>query len=137
MDLLKQLTLWLASGTEAAAALVIALAALEATVRSLGLFLRRSTREPSDTDAGTHDAKEEIRLKLGRWLALSLEFALAADILRTAVAPSWDEIGKLAAIAVLRTALNFFLQREIDGARARQAGGDAGFRSERRAPRAD
>ncbi len=122
MDLLKQLTLWLASGTEAAAALIIALAALEATVRSLALFVRRSVRETDDGDGGTHDRKEEIRLKLGRWLALSLEFALAADILRTAVAPSWDEIGKLAAIAVLRTALNFFLQREIDGAKARHDG---------------
>ena len=121
MNLLKQLTLWLASGTEAAAALVIALAAMEATVRSLALFVRRSARDPSDADRGASDAKEEIRLKLGRWLALSLEFALAADILRTAVAPTWDEIGKLAAIAVLRTALNFFLQREIDGAKARQS----------------
>ena len=128
MDLLKQITLWLASGTEAAAALVIALAAIEATVRSLTLFLRRSTREPSEVDTGSHDTKEEIRLKLGRWLALSLEFALAADILRTAVAPTWDEIEKLAAIAVLRTALNFFLQREIDGAKARQVERNAGVR---------
>lgn len=126
MDLLKQITLWLASGTEAAAALVIALAAIEATVRALRLFVHRSTREPNDDDRGSHDVKEEIRLKLGRWLALSLEFALAADILRTAVAPSWDEIGKLAAIAVLRTALNFFLQREIDGAQARQNRAAAG-----------
>ena len=118
MEVLKQVTLWLASGTEAAAALIIALAALEATVRSLALFTRLSARGPGDHD--THDVKEEIRLKLGRWLALSLEFALAADILRTAVAPTWDEIGKLAAIAVLRTALNFFLQREIDSAQARQ-----------------
>ena len=38
---------------------------------------------------------------------------LGADILRTAVEPSWDEIGRLAAIAAIRTALNFFLQREI------------------------
>ena len=121
MDLLKQITLWLASGTEAAAAVVIALAVAEATFRSLALFFRRSTREPSDSNQGSHDTKEEIRLKLGRWLALSLEFALAADILRTAVAPTWDEIGKLAAIAVLRTALNFFLQREIDSAQSRQA----------------
>ena len=36
-----------------------------------------------------------------------------ADILRTAVEPSWDEIGRLAAIAAIRTALNYFLQREI------------------------
>ena len=57
---------------------------------------------------------EQVRLNLGRWLALALEFELAADILRTAVAPTWNEIGQLAAIIVLRTALNFFLQREID-----------------------
>ena len=115
MDVLKQITLWLASGTEAAAAIVIAAAAIEATLASLALFVRR-TPAPGST---SRDAKEEIRLRLGRWLALSLEFALAADILRTAVAPTWDEIGKLAAIAVLRTALNFFLQREIDSAQAR------------------
>ena len=120
MEYLKQITIWLASGTEAAAALIIALAAFEATVRSLLLFVHRSARAPGPDGHDAHDVKEEIRLKLGRWLALSLEFALAADILRTAVAPTWDEIGKLAAIAVLRTALNFFLQREIDTAQARQ-----------------
>jgi uncharacterized membrane protein len=54
-----------------------------------------------------------VRLQLGRWLSLALEFELAADILRTAIAPSWDEIGKLAAIVVLRTLLNYFLEREI------------------------
>jgi hypothetical protein len=51
--------------------------------------------------------------RLGRSLALSLEFLLGADILRTAVEPSWDKIGRLAAIAAIRTALNYFLQREI------------------------
>ena len=44
---------------------------------------------------------------------LGLEFPLAADILRTAVAPSWKDIGQLAAIAVLRTGLNYGLEREI------------------------
>ena len=63
---------------------------------------------------------EGLRLGLGRSLALSLEFLLGADILRTAVEPSWDEIGRLAAIAAIRTALNFFLQREIDEAEARE-----------------
>jgi uncharacterized membrane protein len=45
---------------------------------------------------------------------VTLEFELAADILNTAVTPTWNEIGKLAAIATLRTALNYFLQRDID-----------------------
>jgi uncharacterized membrane protein len=57
--------------------------------------------------------RERIRLSIGRALALALEFLLAADIVRTPVAPSWDDIGKLAAIAAIRTALNFFLQREL------------------------
>ncbi|MTE22010.1 DUF1622 domain-containing protein [Streptomyces sp. TRM43335] len=59
-----------------------------------------------------------IRLGLGRFLALGLEFQLAGDVLRTAVAPSFTEIGQLAAIAAIRTALNFFLGREIAAERA-------------------
>lgn len=58
-------------------------------------------------------AKNEIRMTLGRWLAVALEFELAADILNTAVTPTWNDIEKLAAIAALRTALNYFLDRDI------------------------
>lgn len=104
-ELLKTWTLYLASGIEAAAGAVIGAAALEAAIRSLLVYVRRS-------QAGT--STEEVRLRLGRWLALGLEFELAADILRTAVAPTWNEIGQLAAIIVLRTALNYFLQQEIN-----------------------
>jgi uncharacterized membrane protein len=117
-EFFKSLTLYLASGTEAAAAIVIGLAAIEATIRALLLFLpNRTASGPHDP---SHDAKEVVRLKLGRWLALALEFELAADILRTAVAPTWDEIGQLAAIVVLRTVLNYFLQKEIDKAEERR-----------------
>ncbi len=56
----------------------------------------------------------KIRLLLARYLALALEFQLGADILSTAISPSWDQIGKLGAIAVIRTALNFFLSREME-----------------------
>ena len=54
-----------------------------------------------------------VRLTLGRFLALGLEFQLASDVLRTAVAPSFTELGQLAAVAAIRTALNYFLSREI------------------------
>ena len=54
-----------------------------------------------------------IRLDLSRFLALGLEFQLAADILGTAVSPSFTQLAQLAAIAAIRTALNFFLSREI------------------------
>jgi len=70
-----------------------------------------------------------VRLVLGRFLALGLEFQLAADILRTAVAPSFRELGQLAAVATIRTALNFFLGREIREERDQIAqGADTGVR---------
>jgi uncharacterized membrane protein len=56
-------------------------------------------------------------------LALALEFQLGADILSTAIAPSWEQIGKLGAIAVIRTALNFFLSKEMQDER-KQGGGE-------------
>jgi uncharacterized membrane protein len=59
------------------------------------------------------ESYNEIRLTLARYLALALEFQLGADILSTAIAPSWDQIGKLGAIAVIRTTLNYFLTREM------------------------
>lgn len=69
----------------------------------------------------------KVRLDLGRMLALGLEFQLASDILRTAVAPTLKEIGELAAVAAIRTALNYFLAREIKEEReeiARNGDGD-------------
>ncbi len=60
----------------------------------------------------------KIRLSLGRFLVLGLEFQLAGDVLPTAVAPSFTEIGRLAAVAAIRTVLNFFLTREIAPERA-------------------
>ena len=54
-----------------------------------------------------------LRLSLARYLIVALEFQLAADILGTAIAPGWEEIGQLSAIAVIRTVLNYFLEREV------------------------
>ncbi len=56
---------------------------------------------------------KNLRVQFGSSLTLALELLLAADILATAIAPTWDDIGKLAAIAALRTALNYFLEREL------------------------
>jgi uncharacterized membrane protein len=61
---------------------------------------------------GQADEIEGCQLWL-RFATLALEFALAADILRTAVAPTWDDISKLAVIATIRTMLNYFLAKDI------------------------
>ena len=122
MESLKVLVLWCSAGAEVAAALVVGLATIEALVRSLIAFVRSSMRAG---DARADEEKQEIRLRLGRWLTLALEFLVAADILRTTVAPTWTEIGQLAAIIALRTLLNYFLEKEIEAtaARARRRAG--------------
>ena len=55
----------------------------------------------------------QVRFVFSRYLIMGLEFQLAADIIGTAVSPSWDQLGKLAVIATIRTFLSFFLQYEI------------------------
>jgi uncharacterized membrane protein len=95
----------LSRAVEVAAALIISAAALEATIKAVILFIQRGSPP---------HAKTEVRLTLGRWLAVGLEFLLAGDILRTSVAPTWNDIGQLAAIAALRTGLNYFLGKEIE-----------------------
>jgi uncharacterized membrane protein len=60
------------------------------------------------------DSNTEIRLYLGRFLALGLEFQIGADILSTAVAPTFDDVLLLGAIVVIRTVLNYFLSKELD-----------------------
>ena len=87
---------------EAGGAIVIMIGAVVATVKFVVALGRRDINQFS-----------AVRLTLARFLVLGLEFQLAADVLRTAISPSFEEIGKLAAIAAIRTILNYFLNREI------------------------
>ena len=88
---------------EAAGAIVIVVGCALSFGRFLLVACRREGMSPF----------APVRLDLGRFLALGLEFQLGADILRTAVAPTFAELAQLATIAAIRTALNFFLGREI------------------------
>lgn len=93
---------WLRLLVEALGALVIAVGVLVVLAGLARHALARS-----------RDGFAPVRLAFARYLMLALELQLAADILSTAVAPTWDRIGKLAAIAVIRTALNYFLAKEL------------------------
>lgn len=104
--LAKQLIAQLAVAIEVIAGGIVALATIEATYHTLSLFFWR--RRVADAH------QNKVRLRFGSWLVMALEFTLAADILRSAISPTWSDIGKLAAIALLRSALNFLLQREIE-----------------------
>lgn len=96
----------IALGVEAAGVTVAAFGACQAFLRVIGMM-----RLPDPELA----VGREIWLRFAVWIALSLEFALAADLIRTAIAiPTWASIGQLAAIAAIRTALNFFLARDME-----------------------
>ncbi len=89
---------------EAAGALIIFVGAAIAFVRFIDAALVHRTNPHRFVS---------VRLGLGRFLALGLEFQLASDVLKTAVSPTLTEIGQMAAIAAIRTALNYFLAKEI------------------------
>ncbi len=95
---------WLRLGLEAVGAAIVAIGGVRGIVG-----LASGLTGPGEQSFGL------VRLTLARYLSLALEFQLAADILSTAIAPSWDQIGKLGAIAVIRTGLNYFLAREMAG----------------------
>jgi uncharacterized membrane protein len=100
----KDFSLTLSLFVQACAAFIIAVA----VVKGIGLYVLQLVR-PADGAA----ALDRNRLALARSLSLSLEFLIGADILRTAVAPTWTDIGQLAAIVAIRTTLNYFLAREL------------------------
>jgi len=110
---------YVALALNAIAIVVIAAGAIAAVAGIVGAALqRRGVNGPES---------RRIWLDFARWLVAGLTFQLAADIVETAVAPDWEDIGKLAAIAVIRTFLTYFLDRDIDSVRERQrqtAGGD-------------
>jgi uncharacterized membrane protein len=109
---------------EAAGAVIIFTGAVVGFIRFVLVSLR--SRQAQDY--------VPIRLDFGRFLALGLDFQLAGDILRTAIAPTFNEIGQLAAIAAIRTALNYFLAREIKEERAEIAQRDDGSDTPKQGP---
>jgi len=95
---------YIALSLEALALLVVAIGAVEAAI---GIF-RAMVRHASNA------AKRSVWLDFARGLVAGLTFQLAADVVATTVAPSWDQIGRVAAIAAIRTFLTFFLDRDIE-----------------------
>mgnify|MGYP003585697245 FL=1 len=97
---------------ESLSVIFIAVGAIDAVLRLLPAFRFRRM---------THGVRRDAWLSLARWLLLGLEFMLAADIVETANSPSWEDIGKLGALAGIRTFLNYFLERDLDAAARTEA----------------
>jgi len=92
---------------EGIAVVVIVFGALETLVHLAAQLIRERTP----------GWRRGLFMGFGRWLTLGLEFALAADIVRTVISPTWNDIGQLAAITLIRTFLNYFLEKDLGATR--------------------
>lgn len=101
-DAVRACVEWIRLIVEATGALIVSLG----FVVSLATLIRVQVKERTAEFT-------RVRLILARYLALALEFQLAADILSTSISPTWERIGRLAAIAIIRTGLNYFLSKEM------------------------
>ena len=102
-EIAKTITIYISHTLEIISALVIAVALLQLVFNYFRSF----------AGGGKNITAEEARVKFGSSVAVALELLLGGDVLATAVTPSWNDIGKLAAIATIRTILNYFLEREL------------------------
>ena len=90
---------------EMAAVIVVAFGAADAFARLLWIVV---------TPSASLGERKGLWRRFGMWLLLGLEFELAADIVGSVVSPTWKDIGQLGAIAVIRTFLNYFLQKDLE-----------------------
>jgi uncharacterized membrane protein len=102
---------WISLLTDYAVVAIDAMAVLIIVAGTIEMFVAcvRSVFAPSPTGQDLRDAY----LRYARWLMAGLTFQLANDVIISARAPTWDDIGRLAAIAFIRTFLNFFIERDI------------------------
>ena len=108
---------WLVFATENAIVIIDALALIIIVVGTVEAFisgLRAMLAEPSGHE------RRDIWLRYARWLVAGLTFQLAADIIETSITTEWQAVGRIAAIALIRTFLNYFLDRDLEDVRRRQ-----------------
>jgi len=115
-SLLQAVASHVALALQAVAILIVALGSVRAVLHI--------TRTPLVARPGAADPRDGW-LEYARWLVAALTFQLGADIVATSFAPTGDELGRLAVVAVVRTFLSYFLDREMEHA--------AGLRAEDRA----
>jgi uncharacterized membrane protein len=109
--LLHEIAHYVALAAEAIAILIIAIGSVEALINIFRVMT---------TARSTGVQKRAVWLDFARWLVAALTFQLAADIVGTSFSPTWDEVGRLGAVAVIRTFLSFFLDHEVENTRKLQ-----------------
>lgn len=114
MDAIRTWFIWVTEQAvmliDAVALLVIVGATIQAVVGMARLLLT----------APNEGARRAVWMRYARWLIAGLTFQLAADIIETSITTSWEAIARVGAIAVIRTFLNYFLERDFVELQQRQ-----------------
>ena len=112
---------WLISASKSAivaidaiAFVVIVFGTLEAVISMVRLLFTSDTGQE----------RRELWLRYARWLVAGLTFQLAADIIETSITTDWEAVARVGIIALIRTFLNFFLERDLEDVRQRQKPSD-------------
>jgi len=113
---------WVALAVEAIAIVIVTVGTIEAVVAMV-----RILRAPQVSGV----ERRSVWLDFAGWLVAALTFQLAADIISTSFSPSWDQVGRLGAIAAIRTFLSYFLDREVESTRRLQLTGTTESRTGR------
>ena len=108
---------WLVLLSEHAITLIDAIALLVIAFGSIEVLVRLA---PSIFGRLTGPALRDIWLRYARWLVAGLTFQLAADIIETSISTDWETIARVGAVAVIRTFMDYFLDRDVSEIRARQ-----------------
>jgi len=113
-----QMMAWWTTLTGYLVLIVNAMALVVISIGTVQIFIRclKAMIGPSETG---HELRAAY-LRYARWLIAGLTFQLAADIIESAGAPTWNDIGRLAAIAFIRTFLNYFLEHDVAETRETQ-----------------
>lgn len=108
--------------TESVVLLTDAIALIIITIGTVGAFfgsIKLWSSRHASAETVDHE-RRRVWLRYARWLVAGLTFQLASDIIESSIATDWDTVGRLAAIAVVRTFLNYFLERDLNDLRERQ-----------------
>ena len=108
---------WLVEATEISIVVIDAIAFLVIVLGTVDVVVRALRTE---TGPASRQEKRAVWLRYARFLVMGLTFQLAADIIETSISTSWEAIGRLAAIAVIRTFLEYFLERDVSEVREQQ-----------------
>jgi uncharacterized membrane protein len=111
---------WLVQASRAAILVIDAMALLTIVFGTVEAFVSGVVMLATSR---TGHERRDVWLRYARWLVAGLTFQLAADIIETTITTSWDAVARVGAIAVIRTLLNYFLERDLDEVRARQVAG--------------